>query len=67
MSINKTFLPSVQELQDKYASDKNGTYKWLKKSDCFLGNSQSIRMAEHLIILFENERDENEMQYAAPV
>lgn len=59
MSVNKTFLPSVQELQNKYAADKENTYRWLKKSDCFLGDIKAIHCAEHLMQQFENAQDKN--------
>ena len=41
MSFNKTFLPELQELQDRFKNNKESTINWLKKSDAFIGPAES--------------------------
>ena len=41
MGFNKTFLPSLPDLQKRFQDRPESTINWLKKSDCFLGPAES--------------------------
>jgi hypothetical protein len=41
MSINKIFLPSVEDLKKRMSENEDGTINWLSKGDAFLGPQES--------------------------
>jgi hypothetical protein len=41
MGFNKTFLPTLQDLQKRFKDRPESTINWLKKSDAFLGPEES--------------------------
>jgi len=49
VGFNKTFLPTVQELQKCLKDNEEGTINWLRKSDCFIGPEKSQKFVEYLL------------------
>lgn len=41
MGFNKTFLPQLQDLQERFYEDEERTINWLRKSDAFIGPTES--------------------------
>jgi hypothetical protein len=45
MSFNKAYLPKVDELKKRALENFEGTARWLKKTDSFIGPSDSYEYA----------------------
>jgi len=49
MGFNKTFLRTVEDIEKRLESDRESTLRWLKKSDCFIGPSETIDFVNQLL------------------
>ena len=49
MSFNKTYLPELTELKKQFKEDKIITLNWLKKSDVFIGSTESVEFANKIL------------------
>lgn len=41
MGFNKTFLPSLPDLQERFKNNEESTIRWLRKSTIFIGPTES--------------------------
>lgn len=55
MGFNKTFLPSPEEIQRRYDKDPDGTYRWLRKSDAFIGGAASMPLVNDILTNHKRE------------
>lgn len=49
MSFNKTYLPELDDLKKRAVENFEGTAKWLKKTDSFMGPSDSYEYAVQIM------------------
>lgn len=49
MSFNKAYLPELDDLKKRAIKNFEGTAKWLKKTDCFIGPSDSYLYAVQIM------------------
>ena len=49
MGFNKAYLPSVQDLEKRLEDNRDGTIRWLRKTDAFIGSPESIKWVQELL------------------
>ena len=60
MGFNKTILPSFEELQKRYEEDPEATFRWLRKTDVFIGGvTESLSLAMNIIKQHNEKRKQN--------
>ena len=60
MSINKVFLPNVDELKLRMCKNEEHTVKWLGNADCYFGSSESQEYVKWIFEEYLPSKNENE-------
>lgn len=66
MGFNKTFLPSLPDLQKRFSENEESTINWLCKSDAFIGPAESHNFVKWIFeVYLEWDGTGDKPQYTA--